>query len=211
MNKNVVRMLALVGSLGFAACDATDVALEELTEVEAQEMAEVVMFATFVSVEDVPESPSGVEGPAAAPFTYASEYEGVVQCPLGGSVAVAASFEANGDTESEAGSAEFSMTQVHDGCVGVSEADRMFTLWGDPDMNAAFTVENDGRGMIEWAGSMEGGLEWESEGRRGRCSINMQFSGSDQQGAVAAAQLSGTVCGHTISRSMSIDRGNSGT
>lgn len=204
MNRNIVRIMALVGSVGFAGCETTDVVMGELSEIEAQELADVVMFATFSSTGSVPAPAPEMNGPQAVPFAYASEFDGTVQCPLGGAVGIAASFEASGDTESEAGSVEYSMTQIHDGCMATSENDRTFTLWGSPSMNFAFTVENDGRGVVEWAGSVQGAIDWESEGREGSCSVQMEFAGRDEEGATASAQLMGTICGHTVSRSMSI-------
>jgi len=206
MSTKIVRIFALVATVGFAACDETsDVVLGELTEFEAQQLAGVVMSATFNSSSSVPQQPAlSPDGPAAVPFEFATEIETVVQCPLGGVVDVAASLEVNGDTESEAANVQYSMTQIHDGCMATSEEGKTFTLWGNPSMNAAFTVENNGQGVVEWAGSIEGTIDWESDGFEGSCSVALEFAGRDETGASSAAELFGTVCGFSIDQSMSI-------
>jgi hypothetical protein len=206
MNRNFVRIVALVASVGFAACgDSTDVVIGELTEAEAQDLAGVVLFARFSSTGNIPTQPAlSPDGPQAIPFSFASEFEGVVQCDLGGSVNVAASFEASGDTDSEAGHVEYSMTQVHDACVVMSENDRTFTLWGNPSMNVAFSVDNDGQGVVEWGGSVQGIIDWETDGREGSCSVQLEFAGRTELDVSATASMNGTVCGFSIDHSMSL-------
>lgn len=206
MNTKLVRIFALVASVGFAACDgATDILPGELTEAQAQQLAGVVMSATFSSSGSIPTQPAPTAGgPQQVPVTFAAEIETTLPCAGGGSVGVAASLEVNGDTESEAGNVDYQMTQIHDACVVTSEGGQTFTLWGSPSMNAAFTVNNNGQGVVEWAGSVEGSIDWQSSGIEGNCSVAMEFSGRDEAGASSVAQLVGTVCGFSIDQSMSI-------
>jgi len=205
MNTRVVRVGILLASVAIGACgDSSDVVMGELTEGEAQQLAGVVMGATFSTSATVPQPALGPDGPQAVPFTFANEIETTVQCDGGGVVGIAASLEVSGDTESEAASIEYQMTQIHDACVVTSDDGSTFTLWGNPTMNAAFTVETNGQGVIEWAGSIEGSIDWESDGREGSCSIDMAFSGRDEAGASSVADLVGTVCGFSIEQSMSI-------
>lgn len=209
MDKNCVRILALVAAVGFAACgDSSEVVmseLTELTELEAQDLAGVVLLATFSSTGDIPVQPAlSPNGPQTVPFTFAQEFDGTVQCPLGGTVGVAASLEISGDTESEAGHIEYTMTQIHDACVVTSENAVTFTLWGNPSMNVAFAVDNDGQGVVEWGGSIQGAIDWETGGRTGTCSIQMEFTGRDAAGATMTASMIGTVCGFSINQSLSI-------
>ena len=205
MNPKHLRLVALVASIGFTACgDSSEILLGELSEAEAEDLAGVVLAATFASTASVPQPALATNGPQAVPFAFASEIDGPVDCALGGSVNVAASFEVTGDTDSDAGSIEYSMTQIHDACIVSSENDVMFTLWGNPSMNAAFTVENDGQGLVEWAGSIQGIVDWETDGREGSCSVAIEFTGRTATGASAAAELLGTVCGFNINHSASI-------
>ena len=204
MNRKSFRIMALIGAVGFAACGETsDLVMDELSEAEAQDLAGVVMLATFNSTGSVPQ-PAGVSGPQAVPFSFAAEFDADVECPLGGLANVAASLEVSGDTESEAGSVEYSMTQIHDACVVMSESGRTFTLWGAPSMNVAFTVENNGLGVVEWAGSAQGSIDWMTDGREGTCAVQMEFDGRQEGEAALAAEMLGTVCGFSISQAVSI-------
>jgi hypothetical protein len=205
MRTNFVRLSLLLASVAFGACsDSSSVALGDLSEAEAQQLAGVVMGATFSSSSTVPQPAATPGGPQAVPFTFATEINTTEACPGGGTVGIAAALEVSGDTETEVASVEYQMTQTHDACVATSEDGRTFTLWGNPDMSAAFTVENDGQGVVEWAGSIQGSIDWETDGREGSCAVTMEFSGRTQAGAAAAASLAGSVCGHAIDQSISI-------
>lgn len=206
MARNFVRLIALVATVGLGACgDGSDIVMGELSEAEAQDLAGVVMVATFSSTGSVPTQPAlSPDGPQAVPFTFAAEIDTTVQCPLGGNVGIAASLEVAGDTESSAGSVEYAMTQIHNACVVMSENGRTFTLWGNPSMNVAFTVQNNGQGVVEWAGSIQGVIDWQTDGREGSCSVAMEFAGRDEQGAQSVASMVGSACGFSIDQTMSI-------
>jgi hypothetical protein len=205
MNRTSVRFLSLVAAIGFAACGETsDLVMGELSEAEAADMAGAVMFATFNSSDDVPEPASGASGPQTAPFAFSTEVAGDVPCPMGGVVGVVGSLEVHGNTESQAGSLEYAVTQVHDGCMVMSENERLFTLWGNPSLSAAFAVENNGQGVVEWGGSVQGSVDWVTDGREGSCSVAVEFSGRQEGEASVSGDFEGTVCGFTLSRSFSI-------
>lgn len=205
MNTKLVRLMALVAAVGFTACgETTDIVPGELTEAEAADLAAVVLFATFNSTGAVPQPASPAGGPLMTPFTFASEFEGEVPCPFGGVVGVAASFEVSGDTENEAGHVEYSMTQIHDACVVESDAGRRFTLWGADDMSAAFSVVNNGQGVVEWSGSVQGGIRWETDGRGGTCEVGVEFSGRQEGDASATVNIGGLVCGLSVQQSLTV-------
>lgn len=206
MNRMTVRSMALVASVAFAACgESTDLVMGELSEVEAQDLAGAVLLATFSSTGEVPVQPAAsADGPQAVPFSFASEFDGDVACAMGGMVNVAASLEVSGDTDSEAGHIEYSMTQIHTDCMAESEAGVVFTLNGAPDMNLAFSVDNDGEGVVEWGGSVEGGLEWITDGRMGSCEVDLSFEGRQVGEDAVSGALSGMMCGFQIARSFSI-------
>ena len=206
MKQNSIRFSALAAmALTVAACGTTEVIGDELTEAEAMALAEGLMSTTFSSSSEPPQGAAGLDGPAAAPFTFAGQVETDVVCPLGGMVSVAAQVEVSGDDETQELSAEYQMTQIHDGCVVQGEGENTFTLWGNPSMNAAFTVEATGTGVVEWAGSIEGMVDWESADRSGTCSVDLAFSGrlASAEESVAG-ELEGGICGMDLVRSFSI-------
>ena len=206
MNRKFVRIFALMATVGFGACgDGTDILAGDLTEAEAQQLAGVLMSATFSSSASVPTQPAATAGgPLMTPFTFAAEIETTVQCPGGGSVDVAASVEVEGDDQTNAASIQYQQTQRHNACVATSDEGKTFTLWGNPSMNAAFTVDTNGQGVVEWAGSIEGIIDWESAGMEGTCSVDLAFSGRSEADVSAAADLLGTVCGFSIEQSLTI-------
>ena len=58
---------------------------------------------------------------------------------------------------------------------------------------------------MEWQGSIQGIIDWETDGREGTCSVEMEFDGTQEVGtAAAAASMVGTVCGFNIDQSVSI-------
>jgi len=57
---------------------------------------------------------------------------------------------------------------------------------------------------VQWAGSIEGTIDWETDGREGSCTVQMEFSGRDEADVTKTAQMTGTVCGFSISQSVSI-------
>ena len=201
MASNPVRALALLATFALTACgDATDLVMSELSEAEAAELGSALMFATFDGTGDVP-PPSSAQ---RAPYEYTENVNGTVACPLGGGVAYDATVSVSGDTESEAGSITYSMTQAHDGCAVQSEQGTVFVLDGAPDITLQFTVVNNGEGVVEWGGSLEGAIRWVTENRTGTCEANFEFSGRQEGETSVSAGLSGTICGHSIVREFSI-------
>jgi len=196
-------MMALVAPVAFAACGGTDLVMGELDEAEAQDLAAAMMFAAFEGTGDVPQ-PAAASGPQAVPFQFASQFEGDVPCRLGGTVGVAAQLEVVGDTESQAGSVEYQMTHIHDACVVQSESHGLFTLWGNPNMSVALSVANNGQGVVEWGGSVQGAFDWVNDGREGGCEVALEFGGRQEGEGAVAGELAGMVCGFQISRLFSI-------
>jgi hypothetical protein len=203
MHMKSVRFLALVASVAFAACgDTTDLVMGELSEAEAQELAEALLMTTFSNTGDVP--PPATAGPQTAPFQFAQEVEGEFACPLGGVVNYDASIEISGDTESEAGTLSYEMTQVHEACVVASESEQQFTLTGSPSLTLAFQVENDGQGAVEWQGSVQGAVTWSADDRSGTCAASFEFSGQQSGAESVSGAMAGTLCGHSIQQQFSI-------
>lgn len=204
MNRTTVRLMALVATAALAACGTTDLVVGELTEVEAQDLAGAILVATFSGTGDVPQPGQGANGPQPAPFEYSYSVDGEVPCPQGGLVAVEAELSVQGDTESEAGSVTYAMRQVHQGCGVTSENGREFVLDGHPALELGFMVVNNGQGVVEWGGSVEGGVTWVTGDRTGDCDANLEFSGRQEGEQSVSGEISGTLCGFEVSRSFSI-------
>jgi hypothetical protein len=198
----VRSVTVLVAGVAFAACGETDPIPSELTEAEAEDLAGVLMLATF----DATSGESGLApaGPAATPYTYDASLSTDVQCPLGGVVAVTADVTVEGDTESEAATVDYSMTQVHDGCGVVSENDREFTLWGAPGLELDLLVASNGLGVVEWGGTVTGAIDWETDGREGTCEVALEFEARLEVEVSLDASLAGVVCGFDVSRTFSV-------
>jgi hypothetical protein len=203
MQVKSVRCLTLVASVAFAACgDSTDLVMGELSEAEAQELAEALLMTTFSSTGDVPQPATG--GPQTAPFQFSQDVEGEFACPLGGAVGYEASIEISGDTESEAGTLSYEMTQVHEACVVASASEQLFTLTGSPSLTLEFQVDNDGQGAVEWGGSVQGAVAWVTDDRSGTCAASFEFSGHQSGAESVSGAMSGTLCGHGIEQQFSI-------
>ncbi len=203
MNRNIFRSLTvLAAGVAFAACGETDLIPSELNEAEASDLAGAVMLATFSATGEQPAPAPG--GPAAAPYTYDASVESDVQCPMGGLVAVTADVLVEGDTESDAVEVDYSMTQVHDACVVVSENDRRFTLWGNPGLELDVHVWSDGAGVVEWGGSVVGAVDWVTDGRDGTCEVALEFGARVEAQESLDAELAGMVCGFQVSRNLTV-------
>lgn len=203
MKPNAVRSLVLAACVAFAACGETDVVMGELSEAEASDLAGAVLFATFNATGGAPPAPAP-EGPQLAPYSYDGEVSTEVECPLGGLVAVTADVVVEGDTESEAVTIDYSMTQVHDECGVVSENEREFTLWGAPGLELDLLVATNGQGVVEWGGSVVGAVEWETDGRGNTCEVALEFEARVEAQESFDAALAGVVCGFEVSRSLTV-------
>lgn len=194
-----------MAALACGACgDSTGVTGDQLSEAEAAQLATAVLSAAMATTESG-QGPALAEGPQAAPISLSYEVDFEAACELGGSVAVEASLELEGDDEAEGGRIEYSMRQVHEGCVVASEEGIVFTLDGAPDVEGTVVIESDGLGSIAIMGNLEGRVEWETEGRSGACPMVLAFGGEaseiEETGAFA---VEGSICGVDIEYSGSI-------
>jgi hypothetical protein len=202
MDVKSLRIVACAAVLGVAACgeSATDV-LGDLTQAEAAALAEVVGATLLTSAVEVPtEDPEG--GPAAAPFSGSGSIDAEAPCALGGTVSVSGTLSYEGDDETGEVEADLAVTQVHHGCVAESQDGTRFTLTGAPQIAATLSLlvsEN----TLSMTGSYAGAVGWETDGREGTCSIDIEFS-IDMSGESGAASMSGSVCGADVSHSLNV-------
>jgi len=196
MIKNRLGLLTLMASIGLTACgDSTAPQLGELSEAEVESLAGAALLSVFSVSAGVPQPVPAPGGPALA--TYAAEVDDTFPCAGGGTIAVAASVQVEVDDQTGDAQLQWSMTQIHNGCVVTGADGQSFTLTGAPSMNVAFTVSTTGTSG-QWAGSLEGNIQWVTEGRTGSCLVDADFGGSSVPSQGVTAEMTGSVCGFTV-------------
>ncbi|HET9949633.1 MAG TPA: hypothetical protein VFQ22_11970, partial [Longimicrobiales bacterium] len=115
-----------------AACSDDDgTGLADLTEEQARDVAQAVLVAAMGGVMEIPTDPpdaTAVGGPAAAPFSYDFDADLTAPCDGGGEVQVEATLHVEGDDETEAGTVEYTMTEVPNDCVVTTYNGNVYTL-----------------------------------------------------------------------------------
>ncbi len=173
MMRKRFEILTVVALAGLTACsDSTAIEAGVLTAAESEELAGAVMVAVFSTSGSVPQPAQA----GLAMVTWAAEIDDTVPCMGGGSVGVAASAQVEVDNQTGDAQIQWSMTQIHDGCVVTGSNGQTFTLTGAPSMNVAFTVNSTTLGT-EWGGSVQGDVDWVTDGRTGSCLVDMEFNG----------------------------------
>lgn len=198
MTANRARRLAVVGLLGFgiAACSddgPIDPGEMALTTEEAESLMEAL-------------AEVGGSAFAFAGYGHAPQQDDVlgmftidesIPCPDGGSVHLSGS--ASGDEQT----VHASFTQTFDSCAVTVPSDG--TGWV-LDATDGITTElvmtmSDTEFSVE--GSDRGTFEWQTGDRSGHCSIDVGYS-FGQSGETFHGTVSGTVCGHDISQSITV-------
>ncbi|MBI2071872.1 MAG: hypothetical protein HYT81_02340 [Gemmatimonadetes bacterium] len=202
--------LSVALALGLAACggDFTSSG-DSLTESEAAELAEELAEGGFVGFGGQAAAPMGAPGEAAARVTII--LSDTYPCDEGGgtgTVAVAGSMTADINETTGTGTFEFNYTIAPHGCQVTTSGGKVFTLDGDPNLGVAgnFTwSQTSAEGTLTY----DGRFKWEaSDGRAGACGVdltaNYDFNFSST-GSSGSATVSGTVCGVTVNRTVSVD------
>lgn len=124
-----------------------------------------------------------------------------VQCPDGGSSNVNATIDDGGTTNS----VSMTFTQGFSNCKSTSSAGRLWTFNGKPNIVTTFTgTSNETTGAFSMSGTQKGGITFASDLGTGACDFDLTFSmsGNELTGQFTGS-MSGTVCGRTISQSLS--------
>ena len=203
MNRMHVRGAAIALILAAGACDDSPTNVGDLSQAEAEALAEVV-GAQVVNGAFSSRMQGGQAGPAAAPVSYEESVSFTAEGEMGGTVAVNSDFSGQADDETGEGSFSFTLSQIHDGCVAESEDGIVFTLWGNPSVTAQLDMEVADE-ILSFDGSFDGAVDWETEDREGTCTIDVTFS-VDLDGGMetGAAQMQGSVCGIDFSKSVNV-------
>jgi hypothetical protein len=204
MNRTHVRGTALAMLLAVAACgDSATEVVGDLTQAEAAALAEVVAGTVISTFDEGGPMAGPALGPALATLSQQVSFEG--PCEFGGTVAVAGELDIVTDDETEElTSLEYTVTQVHNGCVGESQDGLRFTLTGAPNVTANFLVETEGD-LIAMNGGYSGAVDWSTDGKSGTCTLSVEFSLDLNLGSESAsASMAGTVCGVNFSESVTV-------
>jgi len=210
MHVRNLRILALTGLAALGACGDDDgvanVGVSDLSDTEVAALGEAVAGTVVAVWEEDPQiGPAAASGPQLALITFEEMLSLTASCDFGGSVAVDGDVFVQFDDVTEEGTIEYTVTQVHQGCRAESEEDDIvFTLDGAPSVTSELSVSVL-PGSFEFDGSVIGGIDWSTDSREGTCSVDLSFSMElDAVTETGSAQMSGSICGVTISRSLSV-------
>ncbi|MDZ7778559.1 MAG: hypothetical protein U5R14_01305 [Gemmatimonadota bacterium] len=201
MNRMHVRGvgLALLVAVGACGDSATDVVTDELSEAEAAALAEVMSENVFATWQQ--DQGQAAMAPSLATFERSVQLE--ASCELSGSVSVSGDVVMETSETSEDVTIDYTVTQVHQSCVGESEDGVRFTLDGAPDVTANFTVEA-GEDLVTLDGGYAGSVDWSTDDKQGTCSVDVTFTAEvSQAGQSGSVTMSGSVCGVSFSDSVS--------
>lgn len=198
--------LAAALALGLAACGDFTSSGDPLSESEAAELAEEIVEGGFVGFGAQGAAPMGAPGETAARVTVTLNES--APCDGGGTVGVNGSMTADVNQTTGAGTFEFNYAIAPSGCQVTTSGGKTFTLTGDPNI----TVQ----GNFNWTethaeGSLtyDGKFKWtSSDGRSGACGVNLEASYEfnwGTTGSSGSASLSGSVCGVTVNRTVSVE------
>lgn len=174
--------------------------------VQSLEAQENVEDSTSVSVGAARvASDLGLGGPSLAPVSLDLEASTVVDCELGGDVDVTATLTGEYDDETGAGDVVLTVVQTHELCRRNLE-DFEVTIFGDPNVTTVLELFSEGDGAIEIDGSIEGGFAVLTGGRVAECFLDLTFSGGETADGQVSLDLTGQVCGRSISVSAGHER-----
>jgi len=211
MSRRALVALAPVLALGLAACGGGFTASgDALTESEVNDLAQAVAQGGFAGLGGIAAAPS--RAPGAVATTVTETLSDTIPCGGGGAAALAGSLSVSGSQGSPNGSLGFNYTVTHLGCQ-VTAGGKTFTLNGDPNIKAQGDFnfsENTNTSTFSFNGSLDynGKFDWtSSDGRAGACGVdltsNYEFSFTSTT-TTGTATLTGSVCGVTVNRSVSV-------
>jgi hypothetical protein len=197
MQKTLRRALVAAMAVAVSACGDSPLGPEaDLTQEEVEEMMDAMsavgaftFFPTGFSIQSV----DGQVAAVVAPFNESAD------CPSGGTVSTSGSMNVNETT----GNFSAQYTSSYSNCKAQSNTGRVWTFNGDPNISNTMTfTSNATTGAYTVTGTQSGGLRFSSNGTSGRCSISLSWNMSTSANGVATGSLTGTVCGESVSQSI---------
>lgn len=207
LSRGVQVLTAVLVSGAITGCDNEPLQIVDTLGVEEVDvLAEILLDLTVGGNNWVtdPQSGTAANGPAGAPVQINTSVEFETACSLSGFVGVTADLVGTVDAEAGTGSLDLTAVQTHQTCRTVHvDSGKEFLLDGAPNLTADYAISWSG-GAFDAVGSYQGALDWTVEGRSGQCEVAVAFDaeGVLQQGAHSAS-LTGTICGRTVSHSIS--------
>ncbi len=144
-------------------------------------------------------------GPLLAPVTLDLSTSTVVDCALGGDVNVDATLTGEYDDETGAGDVILTVVMTHELCRR-SREDFEVTLIGDPNITTVLELFSEGDGVVDIEGMIQGGIGVLTEGPVAECRMDLAFSGTETADEQVSLDLTGEVCGRSVSTSLDRDR-----
>lgn len=189
-------------ALGCGAGEGPTDSDERLDASESSDLAAAVAEQAGTSlVERTRESaPTGSPGQDDAPLGGSVLFDRTRSCSLGGSATMAGQADRSFEPASQELTVEVSMTIVHDACV-VRSGSRTFTLTGSPGL-AVQAGYRQVEGQLDGPqrATVEGDVEWRTDGRRtGSCRIAVE---TVLDPAEATLSVRGEACGFAVDRTV---------
>jgi hypothetical protein len=127
---------------------------------------------------------------------------GTSDCPNGGTTTLNGTIDENEAT----GSFSLTVTQGFTNCKSTSSSGRMWTFNGKPNIVITMTgSENANTGAFTFSGTQKGGLTFASDLGSGECVFDVTISMSGNYNTEQfSGSISGTVCGRSVSQSLSV-------
>ena len=203
---------ALSAMVSLTACSSFTASGDPLNETEAGDLAGAMIGQGFPGTGGMgapaPHAPGGVTASPTAPAGKITlSIDDSAPCQGGGTVALAGSMSVDLNQIAKTGSVDYNFTLTPSGCKVPNQAGKTFTLTGDPNLK--------GEGKLDWQATSIGGtikysgkFKWESsDGRAGECGVDLSGNfnlASTGVGGNASASLTGTVCGISVNRNVSV-------
>jgi hypothetical protein len=202
-------LAGLSAAFSLTACGSFTSSGDALNEAEVGALAGALVGQGFpgtggASMTPAAPSSSASAASAAAPTGKISvKIDDSGPCQGGGTVSVTGDLSVDVNQTAQTGTLEYNFTLVPNGCKVTSESGKVFTLTGDPNVK--------GDGKLNWAqNSFQGALNysgkfnWESsDGRSGACGVDLNADFHVVTGSITA-NLTGSVCGITVNRNVSV-------
>lgn len=182
---------------------------DAVTQAEAEALAEALSQSGIETLGNLQKT----GGPALAPAaSVTTTLDATDTCDGGGTVSVKGKVTVN--TTTSGGTVDLDFTETPSGCQVTAELSGgavVFTLTGNPNINVkgSFTLTTTTEGA-SYTGSLtyKGGIDWSSDdGRSGTCGVDLSASYTatfTQTGFSGSATQSGTVCGVSVSKTVTI-------
>ena len=203
----VTRFLPVVVSLALlsGACfdDGSSPEEGELTEAEAEALAALILDFGFQAGLEA-QGGSAPAGPRPTPHSF--EFERTEECEVGGLMTAEVSGQLEGDMETLDLDADIQIVLTPEDC-GLRDEDsgQVFTIDGAPNLNSHWTISVSGGQSWTADGTLEGTIDWETEGRRGACRIDLDFeAGGEVETPTGTGSMSGTVCGAEVNETITV-------